>query len=197
MMICPHSLAFDVDGVIADTMSLFLNILASEYRIEGISYDDITSYKLEDCLDLEPDVITAVIGKILEGDYVVPLRPIDGADRVLPRLGKDYGPVLFVTARPHPGPILSWLKQVLSMEPHEFELIATGSFEGKSDPLKQYGITHFVDDRLETCFTLKDAGIEPIVFRQPWNRREHPFLEVGSWGEMEGLISWIPDGKCL
>ncbi len=51
-------------------------------------------------------------------------------------------------------------------------------------------ITHFVDDRLETCFLLKEAGITPILYKQPWNRNPHPFIEVGSWKELESLIDF-------
>jgi hypothetical protein len=52
MMIDPASVAFDFDGVVADTMSLFLNIASVEYNINGIGYDDITSYNLEECLSI-------------------------------------------------------------------------------------------------------------------------------------------------
>jgi hypothetical protein len=195
-MICPQTLAFDVDGVLADTMTLFLNIAASEYQIRGISYEDITSYQLEDCLSLDSAIIDAIITRILDGNYTVPLVPITGASDVLARLGKQHGPVLFVTARPYTGPMTDWIQKALSLKPHEFKIIATGSFEAKASALRERGITHFVDDRLETCFSLKKAGIEPIVFRQPWNRQNHPFMEVASWRELETMISWFVDPDC-
>ena len=37
---------------------------------------------------------------------------------------------------------------------------------------------------------LKDAGITPILFKQPWNRESHPFIEVNDWQEMEALIQF-------
>ncbi len=193
MMISPKSLAFDIDGVLADTMTLFLDIAASEYQIRGISYEDITSYRLEDCLSLDSAIINRIITQILDGNYSVPLAPITGASEVLVRLGKQYGPVLFVTARPYTGPITDWIQQILLLKSHEFDIVATGAFEAKASALHERGITHFIDDRLETCFTLKTAGIEPIVFRQPWNRQKHPFLEVSSWQEIDAIISWQPD----
>ena len=42
-MIDPTSVAFDIDGVIADTMALFLDIARKEYRVNGICYEDMTS----------------------------------------------------------------------------------------------------------------------------------------------------------
>jgi len=43
-MIDPMTVAFDVDGVIADTMTLFLELARREYGIAGLNYEDITSY---------------------------------------------------------------------------------------------------------------------------------------------------------
>jgi len=51
-------------------------------------------------------------------------------------------------------------------------------------------VLYFVEDRLETCFPLSDAGITPVLFKQPWNRKEHPFIEVGTWRELESLIDF-------
>jgi hypothetical protein len=42
-MINAASVAFDIDGVIADTMTLFLEIASDVYYINGIRYDDIVS----------------------------------------------------------------------------------------------------------------------------------------------------------
>ena len=41
-MIDPAAVAFDVDGVIADTMALFIYIARDEYAIKGIRYEDMT-----------------------------------------------------------------------------------------------------------------------------------------------------------
>ena len=43
-MFNPASVAFDIDGVIADTMTLFLEIARDVYHINGIRYDDIVCY---------------------------------------------------------------------------------------------------------------------------------------------------------
>jgi 5'(3')-deoxyribonucleotidase len=189
-MIDPASVAFDIDGVIADTMSLFLEIARDAFRISGIRYEDISCYNLAECIPIEPEVIDAVVDRILVGDYHTPLRPIDGAVNVLARIGRDYGPLLLVTARPYPGPITQWLSNLLPLDPGAIELVATGSFEYKADVLKQRKVACFVEDRLETCYQLKEAGIMPVVFKQPWNRQPHPFLEVESWRQLESLIKF-------
>lgn len=187
-MIDPSSVAFDIDGVIADTMTLFLDIARDEYNIQNIRYEDISTYMLEECLDIDKKIIHDIIVKLIDGNYTSVLKPIHGAPDVIGRIGKHYSPVLFVTARPHLGPIHQWMKQELPLEPQAIDIIATGSFEAKADILKSRGISYFVEDRLDTCFLLKDAGITPILFKQPWNRQQHPFIEVSTWQELESLI---------
>ena len=51
------------------------------------------------------NIIAAIIQKLLDGNYEAALRPFKGAPQVLGRLSREHAPVLFVTARPYPGPI--------------------------------------------------------------------------------------------
>ncbi len=190
-MIDPATLAFDVDGVVADAMTLFLAIARSKHGVQGISKEDITSYMLEDCLSLDPDIILDVIEEILNGTHKEPLFPLDGAVEHLQRLVALAAPLVFVTARPRRQPIQEWLEATLGMANGQLRVTATGSFEAKVDVLRECGRTCFVEDRLETCFLLADAGITPIVFRQPWNRKPHPFREVGSWKELGTCIQGL------
>lgn len=186
----PDSLAFDIDGVVADTMHLFLDIAREEFGVFHVRYEDITSYNLLECLDMEPPVIEAVAEKIMNGGYKPILKPISGAVSVLTRLGQNHGPVLFVTARPYPGPIADWLQTTLRIGSERYEIVTTGSFDAKAEILNERGIRFFIEDRLETCFQLAENGIVPIVFRQPWNREPHPFSEAGSWGELQSMIAF-------
>ena len=111
-MIDSASLAFDIDGVFADTMSLFIDIARDEYKINNIHYEDISSYYIEECIDLKPEIISDIIVRILDGKHSAPLKPIEGSARVLRRLGR-HGRLLFVTARPYIGPIHGWISETL------------------------------------------------------------------------------------
>ena len=189
-MIDPASVAFDIDGVFADTMTLFLDIAHQEFDVDGILYKDITCYNLTDCLEIESKIIDAIVTRILDGNYTAPLKPIAGAPEVLSRLGRLYGPVIFVTARPYLGPLCDWIQRTLALDPAAVEVISTGSHDGKTNILLDRNISYFIDDRLETCFALQDAGVRPVLFKQPWNREPHPFVEVGSWDELQALIEF-------
>jgi hypothetical protein len=188
LKIDPALLAFDVDGVCADTMGLFLDILRDEYRIDHIRYEDITCYALEKCLQMDQYFIAEVISKILEGNYQSELKPIAGAIDVLTNIGNCHGPLVFVTARPHPGPIDEWLRKLLPLASDRIDIVATGSFEAKTEILISKNKAYFLEDRLDTCYTLSNAGITPLVFRQPWNQEQHPFIEVKDWDDLEKLI---------
>jgi 5'(3')-deoxyribonucleotidase len=189
-MINPAALAFDIDGVIADTMHLFLDILRDHYDVHSVRYADITCYRLDHCLDLDEDVLAGAVARILNGKYRAKLIPLPGAGSVLRRIGEATGRILMVTARPEPGPIEGWVNQLLDGQHHRARIVATGSFETKTEVLLENDIQWFVEDRLETCHLLKAAGIAPVVFQQPWNQAPHDYLRVGSWQELEQRIAF-------
>jgi hypothetical protein len=180
--------AFDFDGVVADTMSLFSAIGREEFGLHDLYPEKITDYDFSRCLDVDLDTLLQIITKVVGPDYNHRLEPLPGADAVLPRLLETAGSLLFVTARPDAAPVQDWLEKRLGLGRDCFEVVATGSFDNKAEVLESRGKTLFVEDRLETCFYLKDAGIEPLLFTQPWNRRPHPFHEVRSWADIAGYF---------
>lgn len=185
--IAPESIAFDIDGVIADFMALFINFARLTHHVDWIQYEDITSYDLFECLDLEPGIINDVLQKLLSGSYDLPLPSITGAADGLGRLGAKHS-ILMVTARSDIDTIGPWMEALLKPYELKFEIIPAGIFDAKVQILLDRNIGYFVEDRLETCFSLQQAGITPIVFRQPWNRNPHPFIEVATWSELVKLI---------
>ncbi len=185
----PSSVAFDVDGVCADTMGLFLQILEHDFGIQGIRQEDITCYSLEKCLDVDENIVLEAIRRILDGDYPFELKPIDGAVEVLTRIADVSGKLLFVTARPKTGPVEDWIRDLIPSGTGRIEVVATGAYEAKAGVLLEKKVSHFVEDRLDSCFTLSDAGITPLLLAQPWNRERHPFVEVKTWDELGKLIA--------
>jgi uncharacterized HAD superfamily protein len=192
-LIPKNGVAFDIDGVVADIMTTFLELARERYGRNHLRYEDITTYYLEDCLDLEPWIIHTLIRELIDRPHELPVEPFPHAVPVLTRLAQE-APLLFVTARDRAAPIQCWLNRTLASLPAEaIRVLATGDPDTKVECLKAHHIRYFVEDRLETCRHLAQAGITPILFAQPWNRQPHPFLEVQSWPDLSRLLFQDPE----
>ncbi len=184
----PNEIAFDIDGVVADTMASFIKVAKERYGIEGIRREDIKSYWLEDCLPIDEKIIGEIIGEILKDPFNTDLKPMDGAVEVLTKLAKKSS-LVFVTARPIKEPIVEWLRTTLKQVDKSYiNVIATGRHEAKIDVLKKLNISYFLEDHLDTCIQLFDAGIGAIVYDHPWNQGKTPFLRIKKWAELKGLL---------
>lgn len=183
----PACTAFDFDGVVADTMNLFLDIARHDFGIKNIEYNDFTEYMIEECLDISPSILDEIFDMINNGSYSHILKPMRGAEDVLCRFGSFSSPLLVVTARPDSEVVEKWFERHLGSCLEKWDIVATGTFEAKKDVLLDRGIRYFVEDRLETCFQIGQAGIVPVLYTQPWNRKAHTFLEAGSWSDIKNL----------
>jgi hypothetical protein len=181
--------AFDFDGVVADTFRLFVRLANSNYNYT-INYDDITDYEFLKVIDMDKQHALEIIEILTNDPHEIDLRPNKGAVDVLTRMA-SHRPLLCVTARPFGKPIEMWFEKHLPrIKPRCVRIEATGVNTGKLDILKQNNIKYFIDDRLDTCHIIQAAGITPIVYNQPWNRKPHPFHAVDDWEELAGLIDW-------
>ena len=183
----PSLLGFDFDGVIADIAEAFLRLAAEEYGLVHLRKEDITSFELDQCINVEPDIIDAIFLKILEDSVATGLQPMSGAVDVLCDLA-EVADVTVVTARPYPEPVHDWLgimfpESALS----SIRVIAMGGHDDKPRYIHEQGLRYFIDDRAETCVQLKDEGIQPFVFAQPWNHNRHQLPTVNSWQEIRTL----------
>jgi len=185
----PMELAFDIDGVIADTFRAFVRTARDAYGVE-IEYEAITDYDFRKVIDIDDETSDAIIEQILEDPLGVGIAPVQGAVDVL-RCLSFFGPLCFVTARTNRDAIMAWVRQTLQIENGgTIRLEATGTHENKLPVLLKHGIRYFVEDRLETCYLIQRSPVTPIVFDQPWNRQAHPFLSVGSWDDIRDMVEW-------
>ncbi len=184
-----ETLAFDIDGVVADIMTTFLELARERFNVgHHLRYEDMTAFRLEDCLDLAPEIIQSLIRELIDRPHELTVAPLPHAVPVLTRLAGEI-PLLFVTARDRATPIRTWLHRTLAQVPPEsISVVATGDPDTKLHYLLDHGVRYFVEDRLETCRQLAGHGITPILFAQPWNRRPHPFLEVAGWPQLAALL---------
>jgi uncharacterized HAD superfamily protein len=183
----PALIGFDIDGVVADTGGAFIRIAGEEYGINSITLEDITSFEVIDCLDVDQGIIEAIFTRLLDDPLTAGLQPMEDAISVLHRFA-DEAPLTFVTARPHKKPIARWLKNFL--QPATFEkirLVAMGVHDNKTSYIKDLGLKYFVDDRLQTCRMLANEGITPLVYNQPWNKNGHDLPTVNDWQAIRNL----------
>jgi uncharacterized HAD superfamily protein len=185
----PRELAFDIDGVFADTFRVFVETAQKDYGVR-IEYEDITEYDFLSVIDMEEDIASEIIGRILSDPIRMGIEPIMGSVEVLTKLAAT-SPILFVTARPEKEAISAWVNQKLhGADSGLIRVEATTTHLQKLPVLLNHGIRYFVEDRLDTCYVIEEASLVPIVFEQPWNRKAHPFCRVKDWWELASLIDW-------
>jgi uncharacterized HAD superfamily protein len=183
----PALIGFDIDGVVADTGGAFIRIAGEEYGLLNLSLDDITSFEVMDCLDVDQAIIENIFTRLLDDPLTAGLQPMENAISVLHTFA-DKAPLTFVTARPHKKPIARWLKHFLNSSAFEnMRLVAMGEHDKKIPYIKGLGLEYFVDDRLQTCETLAREGINPLVYNQPWNRNGHNLPTVKDWRSIHAL----------
>ena len=183
----PALIGFDIDGVVADTGGAFIRIAGTDYGINSITLDDITSFEVVDCLDMDQKTIDKIFTRLLDDPLTAGLQPMQDAVSVLQAFA-EHAPLTFVTARPQKEPIARWLKHFLQPETFEkIRLVAMGEHDNKTSYIKNLGLKYFVDDRLPTCQMLALEGITPLVYKQPWNMEDHDLPTVDSWQAIHAL----------
>ena len=68
--IWPGELAFDIDGVIADTFRAFIETARESYGID-IDYESVTEYRFWEILDIDEDTCQEIIQMILDKGFMV------------------------------------------------------------------------------------------------------------------------------
>jgi len=183
----PAAIGFDFDGVIADTVEAFIRIACEQYDHCGIRPEDITHFSVEHCLDMDAGLADSIFLQILRDSVGTGLLPMPGAVEVLGEM-TGHGQVTIVTARPEAEPVHDWLHTVFP-DPvwPRIRVVAMGDHDDKARHIKQLGLSTFIDDRAETCLQLHSAGIQAIVFSQPWNRDRHALPTVDTWADIRSL----------
>lgn len=187
----PSELAFDIDGVVADTMAVFVELARERYGFTWLTKEDLRRYDLHACLDIDPEIVNDLICVTLDDEHTHRLPPMQGAIEILTDLAGS-APLRFVTARIWPESIIRWLHQTLpDVDYSRIEVFATGLPEAKSRILKELKVRYFVEDRVETCELLSRSGIQPLLFDQPWNRvpEAAAFPRIENWSQLGHLVA--------
>lgn len=186
----PRRLAFDIDGVVADTMALFVELARERLGLTEFSRDHLTRYNLYECVPAPGEAIDEILCLTLSDDYTARIPPCPGAREVLGKLGQ-FVPLRFVTARIWSESILQWLRELLpNVDRENIQVVATGDPKIKPEVLEKLGVKVFVEDRPDTCCALRERGFEVIIFDQPWNRHVDEFPRIRDFYQLEQMIDW-------
>ena len=74
-----HEIGFDLDGVIADTAEAFIRLACQEFDYCSFRLQDITSFQVEDCIDIPTDLVEQIFYTILKDSLASGLTPMEGA----------------------------------------------------------------------------------------------------------------------
>ena len=183
----PGQLGFDFDGVIADIAEAFIRLACDDHNICGLKMEDITSFEVDKCLDVNEEIVEAIFLSILKDSVGTGMLPMPGSVDVITEFA-DLADLTVITARPFGGPVYDWLQTVLpeSTLP-KISVVAMGDHDDKLRYIREHNIRYFIDDRIDTCLQLHEAGIGSFVFSQPWNRNGHQLPTVNSWQEIRAL----------
>ncbi|MEK6201911.1 MAG: hypothetical protein N2A40_05770 [Desulfobulbaceae bacterium] len=190
MKIQSKEIGFDLDGVIADTAEAFIRLACEEHAFCSFTLDDITTFQVEECLDIPVPVVERIFEAILRDSLASGLQPMEGAVEVITEMTAS-APVTIITARSLQRPVEEWLEHFFPARAcAHIRLVAMGSHDDKARYIHEHKLRYFVDDRAETCLHLADAAITPFVFSQPWNQGKHGLQSVGSWQEIHALLAF-------
>lgn len=189
MKIDSDEIGFDLDGVIADTAEAFIRLACEEHAFCSFTLEDITTFQVEDCLNIPVPVVETIFDAILRDSLTTGLQPMEGAVEVITAMAAA-APVTIITARSLHQPVQDWLEHFFAANTcTNIRLVAMGRHDDKARYIHEHQLRYFIDDRVETCLQLADAAITPLVFSQPWNQGRHALQSVGSWQEIRAMLA--------
>jgi len=143
MEIQPQEIAFDFDGVVADTFRLFVELARTKYNVE-IDYESITNYEFLEVINMDKQDAEHILDILTLLPKDLDLRPNKGAVDVLTKMA-DRSRLLFVTARPKSEPVMEWFcRHLTHVDPDCIRIEATGVTTKKLDVLMDYEIRYFL-----------------------------------------------------
>lgn len=184
-----NKIGFDFDGVIADIGEAFLRLACQDHNYCSLKLEDITSFHVETCTEVPEAVVRNIFDDILADSLATQLQPLPGALEVLENLAAR-ATVTIITARSFDGPVADWLAHYLPADVCDrIDLIAMHDHDRKVEYIRSRNLSHFIDDRAETCAQVAAAKLTPLLFRQPWNSAWHDFVTVSDWHHIAELIT--------
>jgi len=181
-----HRIGIDLDGVIADFTDYTLPMLNKLYNV-NLKRDDITHYNYEKVIGVSKKEIIKFWEEVKNKKVFRYLKPIKGALESLSLLSDRE--IYFFSMRPeyYEDDTIAWLKD----NNIDYCKLHIGQ-EDKSITALKEKIDIFIEDNLLQAIMVSEAGIETLLFNQPWNHygKKLPPLckRVYSWKEIINIV---------
>ncbi len=178
-------IAFDLDGVIADSLQAYLDYFDEKFGIR-LSKSKITKWRLDDISGLNMQKVLGTF-EVVFGD---PNRvaPVSGSIECLSKYYKMVGEIPIITHRfgknGVPG-ARRWLNKHLK---GKYKLIVSDP-DKKIEIMKKKKYFGLVEDNPITALKAAEAGFLSIIFHTPYNRSvKHPnIIRVYDWSGL-GMV---------
>lgn len=212
--------AIDID----DTLLEHFRVLMDWYNSRYGTHLTLTDYHSDDVsawgVRRGEDAIRRV-HQFFDSPEHIAAEPFPDAQRALAEIARNHDLVI-VTARDTIQEEFThtWLERHFSGLYREVHFTATYSLEGKSrsklDVCQKIGVDYIIDDKLDTCMEMHQAGITAILFgNYPWNQTNllpEGMMRCGNWDEVrkyfqtnqetlrqrvESFVADIPPGRVM
>lgn len=172
----------DIDGVLLDTVGMFLEIYNTKHNT-AFKHEDMTNWDLNVCLGEPTKVMWETFKQITTDDRWGAVQLCDPyAPTLLRKLRNSYA-VDLVTARTRESiiPVLERL-DTLGCEWDSVCVVDYKNYNEKAKYANDY--VAFVDDSPHNYTSITEAGGRVLIYDQPWNRhlegkRVTSMFEVG------------------
>jgi uncharacterized HAD superfamily protein len=179
------TIGMDIDGVIVDYGNAMLPLISLACQRQ-ISYSDLWSRDLAECLNLDKKTVEYIWEQTLGTDMLLHASPIPGVIKGLATVSEHE--IWLVTGRPASmQPLtLSWLNQ----KKVKYDCIVFDKLSNKISTGPRFDI--FIEDFLEEARIMAEAGTFTLLLDQPWNQA--PSLpqncqRVHDWNTIVQLIN--------
>jgi len=177
------SIAFDVDNVLADTLTVWVSKVNKKHRL-GLTLEDIRSHKNPGLGYLEPWQTYSMLDRVWDEWETIPLSDINTL-KVLDQLSKIDLSIDIATSRPERSlpNVKKWLE--LHNIPYD-TFYGLGPRKSKKDIKSDY----LVDDAPEHIRDFAKTGRTAIVYTKPWNLRinGNNIVRVSNFDEIQDVV---------
>jgi len=184
-------LGSDLDGVVIDIWTVLEEIFENEYGV-SISYECISSYKIEDCTRLDKEQVDRAIDKALRR---TDLPLYKDAVHYIQEWIKEKGQIIFITSRKKTYNNETFLNLAKYFKLGDFNLFFANGLS-KSYYVNSMKIDFFLEDRVKYAIQIAEEcpDCAVLLMDRPWNWEwDESYYDnvtrVYNWEEVKGTLS--------